>query len=105
MALHKVGRNQEALDMLSSAIDTDHKNPLARFEKAHVLMSTDQLHAALQELETLKVHHSSAAPAFHPMHLHRDVHWVKGNENEASLWVSKIGNWEMHVKRSLLHAM
>ena len=55
MALHKLGRNQEALDMLSSAIDTDHKNPLARFEKAHVLMATDHLHAALQELETLKV--------------------------------------------------
>ena len=55
MALHKVGRNQEALDMLSSAIETDHKNPLARFEKAHVLMANDQLHPALQELEILKV--------------------------------------------------
>ncbi|KAK9823416.1 hypothetical protein WJX72_002594 [[Myrmecia] bisecta] len=54
MALHKVGRNHEALEMLTKAIEADPKNPLAKFEKASVLISDEKYHQALQELEALK---------------------------------------------------
>lgn len=40
---------------LQSAIDADPKNPLAKFEKAAVLMSQEQYQPALAELEALKV--------------------------------------------------
>ena len=39
---------------LQSAIDADPKNPLAKFEKAAVLMSQEQYQPALAELEALK---------------------------------------------------
>ena len=37
--------------MLSNAISIDPKNPLARFQKAQVLLSTDQYELALTELK------------------------------------------------------
>lgn len=40
---------------LQSAIDADPKNPLAKFEKAAVLMTQEQYQPALTELEALKV--------------------------------------------------
>ncbi|KAK3246551.1 Cell division cycle protein 27 [Cymbomonas tetramitiformis] len=54
MALHALNRNAEALSCLQTAIDTDEKNPLAKFEKASVLMSEDRHEEALSELEALK---------------------------------------------------
>jgi len=48
-------RAAEALGWLQSAIDADPKNPLAKFEKAAVLMSQEQYQPALLELEALKV--------------------------------------------------
>ena len=39
--------------MLSSAIAIDPKNPLARFQKAQVLLSMDEYEPALAELTTL----------------------------------------------------
>ena len=39
--------------MLTSAIQNDPKNPLARFQKAQVLLSTDQYELALSELKQL----------------------------------------------------
>lgn len=50
-----------ALGCLQSAIDADPKNPLAKFEKAAVLMSQEQYQPALTELEALKV----SPPAVH----------------------------------------
>ena len=40
---------------LQAAIDADPKNPLAKFEKAAVLISQEQYQPALAELEALKV--------------------------------------------------
>ncbi|DBA97960.1 TPA: Cell division cycle protein 27 [Trebouxia sp. C0006] len=54
VALHKIGRAADALEQLQSAIDADPKNPLAKFEKAAVLMSQEQYQPALLELEALK---------------------------------------------------
>mmetsp|Transcript_7008 Transcript_7008/g.25848 ORF Transcript_7008/g.25848 Transcript_7008/m.25848 type:complete len:818 (-) Transcript_7008:193-2646(-) len=54
MASHKLKRNNEALQLLETAITMDSKNPLAKFEKASVLMSMELYHEAIQELEALK---------------------------------------------------
>lgn len=54
MALHKLKRNSEALDMLGQAISSDPRNPLAKFERATVLMAEDRYRDALQELHALK---------------------------------------------------
>ena len=43
---------------MQRAIDVDLKNPLAKFEKASVLMSLGRWHQALQELNMLKVCHA-----------------------------------------------
>jgi anaphase-promoting complex subunit 3 len=43
----------QALEMLTNAISIDPKNPLARFQKAQVLLSTDQYELALTELKQL----------------------------------------------------
>ena len=43
---------------MQRAIDVDPKNPLAKFEKASVLMSLGRWHQALQELNVLKVCHA-----------------------------------------------
>lgn len=55
MALAKMGRVREALDMLALAAAADHRNPLARFERARVLMGLDRFEDALLELQALKV--------------------------------------------------
>ncbi|KAK3253653.1 Cell division cycle protein 27 [Cymbomonas tetramitiformis] len=54
MALHALNRNSEALDCLQAAIRLDWKNPLAKFEKASVLLSEERYEEALAELEILK---------------------------------------------------
>ena len=60
---------------MQAAIDADPKNPLAKFEKAAVLMSQEQYHPALVELEALKVClNTSTWPGVHtdqPCILHR----------------------------------
>ena len=56
MALHANGKRQQALEMLTNAINIDPKNPLARFQKAQVLLSSeqyDQYELALVELKQL----------------------------------------------------
>eukprot|EP00899_Mesostigma_viride_P005956 jgi/Mesvir1/15361/Mv06563-RA.1 len=54
MALHALKRNAEALALQDRAIHSDSKNPLAKFEKARVLMSEERYEAALRELEELR---------------------------------------------------
>ena len=54
MALHKLQRNMEALGLLQDAITSDPKNPLAKFERACVLMSENHLSEALAELHELQ---------------------------------------------------
>ncbi|GBG58701.1 hypothetical protein CBR_g102 [Chara braunii] len=54
MALHALERNCEALALLSTAIAMDSKNPLAKFQKANVLMAEERYTEALAELERLK---------------------------------------------------
>ena len=53
MALHANGKTAQALEMLSNAISIDPKNPLARFQKAQVLLSNEQYPNALAELTQL----------------------------------------------------
>ena len=53
MALHANQKTQKALEMLSMAISIDQYNPLARFQKAHVLISLEEYEAALTELTQL----------------------------------------------------
>ena len=53
MALHANSKTMQALEMLSNAISIDARNPLARFQKAQVLLSIDQHEQALAELKTL----------------------------------------------------
>ena len=53
MALHANQKTLQALEMLTTAISIDPKNPLARFQKAQVLLSTDQYEPALAELKQL----------------------------------------------------
>ena len=54
MALHKLHRNLEALGLLQDAIVSDPKNPLAKFERACVLMSENHVSEALHELHELQ---------------------------------------------------
>jgi len=54
MAKHALNENDEALALLSQAIALDAKNPLARYEKAAVLMSDEHYEAALEELNKLQ---------------------------------------------------
>ena len=54
MALAKVGRPDEALAMLARAIEADPHNPLAKFERAAVLIAQERLQQALEELKALK---------------------------------------------------
>jgi anaphase-promoting complex subunit 3 len=51
---HARRKNREALHMLQAAINKDPKNPLAKFQKAAVLMAEDRLEEALSELQALK---------------------------------------------------
>ena len=53
MALHANQKTHQALDMLTKAIEIDAKNPLARFQKAQVLISQEEYEAALAELQQL----------------------------------------------------
>lgn len=53
MALHKVKRTGEALQILEQAVDLDPKNPLARFEYASVLASLGDLNRAVSQLTLL----------------------------------------------------
>ncbi|KAK9797012.1 hypothetical protein WJX73_004710 [Symbiochloris irregularis] len=55
MALAKCGLVGEALDMLQMATVADVKNPLARFERARVLMNLERDEEALAELSALQV--------------------------------------------------
>ena len=55
MALAKAGEPDQALHVLGVAIERDPRNPLASFERAHVLMQYGRLEDALMELEALKV--------------------------------------------------
>ena len=49
--------------MLSNAISIDPRNPLARFQKAQVLLSTEEHELALTELKQARVRGSTAPPA------------------------------------------
>jgi anaphase-promoting complex subunit 3 len=53
-ALHAVGRHEEALQELNAAVAADARNPLARFERASLLVSKGALQEALKELSALK---------------------------------------------------
>ena len=54
MAQHALRRNAEALEALDRAVALDRRNPLAKYEKASVLLSDDRFQDALRELEQLK---------------------------------------------------
>lgn len=54
MCLHRLLRLEEALALLQAAIVADPQNPLAKFEKANVLVSEGREEEALVELEMLK---------------------------------------------------
>jgi anaphase-promoting complex subunit 3 len=54
MALHKLGRPDHALDHLDMAITADRHNPLAKFEKAAVMLALEQYEPALRELQALR---------------------------------------------------
>jgi anaphase-promoting complex subunit 3 len=54
MAQHALRRPGDALDALRRAVALDSKNPLAKYEKASVLLSDDRFQEALEELEELK---------------------------------------------------
>eukprot|EP00894_Picocystis_sp_ML_P004591 jgi/Pico_ML_1/55108/g856.t1 len=54
MCLHRLHRLQEALALLQAAIAADPQNPLAKFEKANVLVSEGREEEALVELEMLQ---------------------------------------------------
>ena len=54
MAQHALRRNGDALELLQRAIALDGRNPLAKYERAAVLLSEDRFQDALQELESLK---------------------------------------------------
>lgn len=53
MALHKVNRTSEAKLALKEAVESDPKNPLARFEYALVLLSLGDLEESVTELTLL----------------------------------------------------
>ena len=54
MAQHALRRTGDALELLQRAVALDAKNPLAKYEKASVLLSDDKFQEALEELEELK---------------------------------------------------
>ena len=54
MAQHALRRNGDALELLQRAIALDGRNPLAKYERAAVLLSEDRFQDALEELESLK---------------------------------------------------
>ena len=54
MAQHALKRTGDALELLQKAVSLDAKNPLAKYEKASVLLSDDRFQEALEELEELK---------------------------------------------------
>ena len=54
MAQHALRRTGDALELLRKAVALDAKNPLAKYEKASVLLSDDRFQEALEELEELK---------------------------------------------------
>ena len=53
-ALHAMGRGQDALRALDNAVRIDPCNPLARYERAAVLVTLDRLQEALAQLSALK---------------------------------------------------
>lgn len=55
MAVAKMGNIGDALAHLDGAIAADPKNPLARFERAGVLLSQEHFPEALAELQDLQV--------------------------------------------------
>ena len=55
MTMAKRGQVGEALDMLQMATVADVRNPLARFERARVLMGLERDEEALAELTALRV--------------------------------------------------
>lgn len=55
MALAKMGKPAEALAVLEEAIAADPANPLARFERAGVLLLQERFEDALSELQSLRV--------------------------------------------------
>jgi tetratricopeptide (TPR) repeat protein len=55
MALAKMGKPAEALAHMDEAITADPANPLARFERAGVLLAQERFVDALAELEALRV--------------------------------------------------
>ncbi|XRB00682.1 anaphase-promoting complex subunit [Pycnococcus provasolii] len=56
VSLHKLYRTEEALAVLDSSSLADPLNPLARYEKAHVLMDLSRYEEAIEELEALRDH-------------------------------------------------
>eukprot|EP00887_Chlorella_sp_A99_P004840 scaffold4.g4840.t1 len=54
MALHKLRRGPEALEALGAAAAADPRNPLAKFERALVLLAEERYRDALGELHALK---------------------------------------------------
>ena len=54
MEQHALRRTGDALELLQRAVALDAKNPLAKYEKASVLLSDDKFQEALEELEELK---------------------------------------------------
>lgn len=55
MTQHKAKKFSSALDMLHKALNLDPRNPLARYERAEVLISMEKYPDALAELGILKV--------------------------------------------------
>jgi len=53
MSLHANNKTLDALQMLKDAIAVDPRNPLARYQKAHVLIAMEEYEAALVELKQL----------------------------------------------------
>ncbi|CAN1177458.1 Cell division cycle protein 27 homolog B [Linum perenne] len=53
-ALHALKRDEEALEMMDSAILADRKNPLPMYQKANILVSIESFDEALDVLEELK---------------------------------------------------
>jgi anaphase-promoting complex subunit 3 len=53
-ALHALGHHQDALRALDTAVHIDACNPLARYERASVLVTLEKLQQALAELAALK---------------------------------------------------
>ncbi len=66
MALAKMGQRSEALAQLEAAIAADPGNPLARFERAGVLLGAERFQEALAELAALRVRRG-CPPCFYAM--------------------------------------